>query len=570
MAVEIEKKKREFFPETFTGEDAGELRGILEDMLGSLIESPSQLERLIEKYGELGDILEEVGAWKTIRMSQYANDPELAKAQAEYYETVIAPVQPLFAELDRKIAQSPLFASLPQERYAQLWKLLKNEIELYREENVPLFVKENSLVSKYAELYAQVTMEFEGKERTIQEMELFFKDKDRGKREAAWRLIAQKLAERKGEFEELFDSLKDLRVRIAANAGFGNYRDYMHRALGRFDYSPADLLEFHDAIREVAMPATEKINAARKDELGVDTLRPWDMYVDLDGSTLRPFEDTKDLLEGCIRILGRVDQQFSDVLSAMARKDLLDLGNRKGKAPGGFSYPLEETGASFIFMNAVGVQRDVQTLLHESGHSMHAYAVRDEKIGAYKNPPSEINELASMSMELMTMDYFSEFYKDDKDLMKARREQLEDVILVFSKVAAVDAFQHWIYLQDECSAHDREAKYAELKDLYNGGVDWAGLEALKGNTWIRVMHVFEVPFYYVEYAIAQLGAIAIYKNYKEDPLSAIEKYKDFMQLGYSKSVSEIYAAAGIKFDFSKEYLKELIDFVMEEIGKCGR
>ena len=567
MSITVEKKKRIHFPEDLGVEEWGELEKVLKEMETAEISSAEDLIKFIEKYSELSDILEEVGAWKTIKMTQCADDAELAQVQADFYEFIIAPSEPYFFKLDKKIFESDFFKELPEERYGHLGEILKNEIEMFREENIPLSVKENTLVNKYGEIYSKLTVEFEGQEKTLKEMELVLKDEDRSKREKAWRLVSQKMLEKRGEFEQLFDELKSLRIRIAKNAGFDNYRDYMHKAYGRFDYTPEDLLEFHNSIEAVVLPAMDKIDKERKEKLGVDTLRPWDMSVDLDGKILKPFFDVKDLLSGSIRILKKIDSDFADILAAMSEKNLLDLSNRKGKAPGGYCCFLPETRAPFIFMNAVGLHVDVRTLLHESGHSFHGFSKKEEKIAEYKNTPSEVAELASMSMELFILDFLDEFYKDGEDFKKAKREQLESVLYIFPMVAVGNAFQFWIYLNPKHSPEERGREFARLKDKFNMGVDWSGLEKEREIGWLRVLHFFEVPFYYIEYAIAQLGAIALYKEYKENPKQAIENYKKFMALGYSKSVPEIYAAAGIKFDFSKEYLQEMVDFVMEELEK---
>ncbi len=565
MPITIQKKKRVYFPEDFRVEVWAELEKILKEMLEDEISSTGELEGFIEKYSELSDILEEAGAWKMIRMTQHADDSELSEAQAKFYEDIIAPSQPYFFKLGTKILESGYFIQLPEARYGHLGKILQNEIEMYREENIPLFMEENRLANRYGEIYSQLTVIFEGEEKTLKEMEILLKDKDRARREKAWRLMWEKMLEKREEFEKLFDELMALRIRIAKNAGFSNYRDYMHKALGRFDYTPEDILKFHDSMETVVLPALREINEKRRIALGVETLRPWDLAVELDGSTLRPFTDAKELLAGSIRILGRLDPEFADTIAAMAENDLLDLPNRKGKAPGGYSCVLPETGADFIFMNAVGIHTDVQTLLHESGHALHAFARQGEKIAQYNDPPSEVSEVASMSMELFVLDSLDVFYAAEADRKKARREQLEDALALFPMVASIDAIQHWMYLHPEHSWEEREGEFARLKDRFDAGVDWTGLEREKSCVWLKTLHIFEVPFYYIEYALAQLGAIALYRQYRKDPARAIGNYKAFMRLGYSKSVPEIYAAAGIKFDFSKGYLEEMVDFVMEEL-----
>jgi oligoendopeptidase F len=567
MNEKIKKKKRVYFSPEFNIENWAELGKALQEMLNDPILSSGDLIRFIEKYSELSSIMEEVGAWKTIKMTQHADDEMLSKEQADFYEQIVAPAQPYFFELDKKICKSEFFEKLPQERYTHLGKIIQNEIDIFREENIPLFVKENELSSKYGEIYSKLTVEFEGEEKTLKEMDLVLKDNNRERREKAWRLSMGKMLEKKKEFEELFDEMKMLRIKIAKNAGFENYRDYMHKALGRFDYTPEDLYKFHEAIEAAALPVMKKINEDRRKELGLESLRPWDMSVDLDGKILKPFSDTKKLLADSLRMLSRIDPEFSDIIKSMSEHGLLDLDNRKGKAPGGYCISLPETGSAFIFMNAVGVQYDVQTLLHESGHSLHSFAKKDERISEYRNTPSEVAELASMSMELLVTDYLDEFYIDKNDIRKAKKEQLEGSIFMFLIVAVVDTFQHWIYLHPEYSASKRDEEYARIRDRFNAGVDWSGLEQEKEISWMKTLHIFEIPFYYIEYAISQLGAIALYKQFKENPEKAIRNYKNFMKLGYSKSVPEIYEAAGIKFDFSKEYLEEMIGFVMGELEK---
>jgi len=565
MPINIEKKKRRYYPDDFNAQEWSPVEEALRELSAAEISSPEDLVRLIEKRSELSDILEETGAWKYIRMTQHADDATLAKAQADFYEQVTAPSHPYFFEVNKKICESNFFGALPAERFAHLGRLLRNDIEIYRKENIPLFVKENELVNRYGEMYSKLTVIFEGQEKTLSEMGLVQKDPERDRREAAWRLVSAKMLEVKDDFEKLFDELKALRIEIAKNAGFENYRDYMHKALGRFDYTPEDLFEFHQAIERVVIPVIKKIDEERREKLGVDSLRPWDMEVDLDGKVLRPFEDTDRLLGGTVNMLRRVDPDFADVLTALSDNGFLDLANRKGKAPGGYNYPLAESGASFIFMNAVGLPYDVDTLTHETGHGCHAFFRREERISEYKDAPKEVDELSSMSMELIASDYYGEFYTDLQDLKKARRDLFEGAISILPMVAAVDAFQHWIYLHPECTAVERGAEFSRIKDRFGSIVDWTGLEEEKSNGWLRVLHIFEVPFYYVEYAISQLGAFAIYKEYESDHEQAIANYKKFLKLGYSKPMPDVYAAAGIKFDFSKAYLEEMVDFIAKEL-----
>lgn len=568
MTATTARRTRTHFPEDFKIEKWEDLEKVLKEILAEEIASENDLIAIIEKAGELSDILEETGAWKMIKVTQFADNAEFAREQEEFYESIAAPSSPYFFQLEKKIVGSEFFVKLPQEEYSHLGKILRNDIDLFREENIPLFVKENGLVNKYAEIYSQLTVQFEGEEKTLKETDLILKDSDRSRREKAWRLVAEKMLEKREEFEQLFDELKTLRVQAAKNSGFENYRDYAHKAHGRFDYTPDDLYKFHEGVERIVLPVIRKINERRREKLGVDTLRAWDMAVELDGKSLKPFSCAEELLSDSLHMLGRMDQEFAEVIGSMAADGYLDLSNRKGKAPGAYSCPLNRTKSSFIFMNAVGLNDDVETLLHESGHALHNFAVKDEKISEYKDAPSELAEVASMSMELFALDYLNEFYKDDADIRKAKYEKLKDAITIFPSVAAGDAFQHWIYLNSDHTVGERDEKFAALKAKFDVGVDWNGLEKERSVGWLRVPHFFEAPFYYIEYAIAQLGAIALYKQLKEDPQKAFRNYKNFMKLGYSRPIPEVYAAAGIRFDFSEEYMKEMIDFLAEELEKA--
>lgn len=568
MAVMDAGKAGKYFPEGFKIEKWKDLETVLKEMIDEKISSAEDLSALVEKVGELTDILEEIGAWKMIKVTQFADNEEFAKEQENFYESIAAPASPYFFRIEKKIAGNEFFAALPPERYAHLGKILRNDIDLFREENVPLFVKENTLVNKYSEIYSQLTVQFEGEEKTLKEMDIVLKDDVRECREKAWRLVAEKMLEKREEFERLFDDLKALRIQIAANAGFKNYRDYSHKVHGRFDYEPDDIYKFHKNVEKVVLPVIRKINEDRREKLGVDTLRTWDMSVELDGKLPKPFSCVEELLAGSLRMLNRMNPEFAEAIGKMAADGHLDLSNRKGKAPGAYSCPLSRSKSSFIFMNAVGLNDDIETLLHESGHALHNFAERDEKISEYRDVPSELAEVASMSMELFALDYLDEFYKDDADIKKAKHEKLRDAITIFPSVAAGDAFQHWIYLNPSHTAEERDRKFAELKAKFDVGVDWSGLEKERSAGWMRVSHFFEVPFYYIEYAIAQLGAIALYKQFKEEPEKAFRNYKNFLKLGYSKSVPEAYAAAGIQFDFSEDYMKEMINFVAGELEKA--
>ena len=364
----------------------------------------------------------------------------------------------------------------------------------------------------------------------------------------------------------LLDKLIVLRHQVAVNADFENYRDYKFAAMGRFDYTPEDCIRFHDALAAEMLPSVERIHRYRAEKLGLDTLRPWDTKVELfDASPLRPFGNIQELIAGTIECLREVKPEFGHYLEVMQQAGHLDLNSRKGKAPGGYNTYLPETGIPFIFMNAVGVAENVTTMLHESGHAIHNFLTEKLELSAFRRTPSEISELASMSMELISMEHWHIFYPNPNDLRRAKIYQLEGVLHLPS-LAAYDRFQHWLYLHPAHSHTDREAAWLDISNQFSFSlIDWSGLEQYHATTWQRVLHIYQVPFYMIEYAMAQLGAVAMWRNYKQNPDKTLQQYTDALSMGYSRPIGEVYAAAGIQFDFSQAYVRELTQFVMHEL-----
>lgn len=541
-----------------------------ERFLNALLDSePANADELLElltKYSGLQKALSDELSWRYIRMTVHADDEAYSKAYNEFYANVYAPLEPLSFRIKSKFYASPHRHDLPSADYEHLNRLYAKDIELFREENVPLKIEESELANQYGGIVSKLSAEFEGREQTVAQLSVYMKDPDRAKREAAWRLRMECYAGQEQQFDELFDKLKSLRVRIAHNAGFGNYRDYMHHDMGRFSYTPDDLYRFHDAVEKVVIPFVAELDARRKQTLGLDALKPWDTVVDLDGRQLKPFANTEEFIAKAVRVLNKVNPEYARQLQMMQNTGLLDLENRKGKAPGGYNTSISNLGSSFIFMNHVKLHGDVVTLLHEAGHAMHSAAMKDIALSAYCDTPSEVAELASMSMELLSMDYWNEYYTDAEDLRKAKRDQLEGTLSFLPWCMIVDAFQHWIYLNPDHDAASRRAKYLELSQRFAPSVDWSGVEQYRHLRWMQQLHIFEVPFYYIEYGMAQLGALGIYMNYKSDPDKALANYQSFLNLGYTKPVNEIYRAAGIEFDFSERRLRALVDFVRSELG----
>ncbi|ONN27742.1 oligoendopeptidase F [Thermosipho affectus] len=557
----IEKKKRKYFM-GLDSTDASKIIEILNSLLEEKVETEEEVVKLVEKFTELSDIVSEEMGWRYINMTRFSDKKEYAEKFNDYFQNVVSKLKPYYIKLEKKIYDSKVEFS---REYVHMLNIISNNIELFREENIPLQVEERKLSNKYGAIFGSITVNFRGEEKTLQQLIPYLKSPDRVIREEAWRKRYEGLLEKREELDNLFDELKEIRIKQAKNAGFENYRDYMHKAKGRFEYTVEDVYKFHEAVEKKVMPFFRKRMQKRAKKLGVDTLRPWDTAVDVDGKVLKPYKTVDEFVEKAIKVLGKVKPLFGERLEMMKNTGLLDLENRKGKAPGGYNYPLPETGAPFIFMNATGQSGDVRTLLHESGHAMHTFETVDIPVTYYRPNRMEIAELASMSMELLTMHHWNEYYKDNEELKKAMIEELESAILFLPWCMTVDAFQQWIYSNPGHSAEERAEYFGKLMDRFNQGVDWTNLELEKKYRWLFQLHIFEVPFYYIEYGIAQLGALSIYRNYVENSEKAIESYHNFLKVGYKVPIDKVYEVAGIKLDFSEEYIGEIVDFVEDRL-----
>jgi len=559
------KRIRKFYPENLEVTSWETVEREFKKLLEEPIDSKEALMVFMEKFSEFYSIIAQISTEKYIKMTCYADKPEYHEDYNKFFSEIQAPSSKYEFLINKKFYDSPYRKELGKE-YDHMNKIISRKIEAFCEKNIPLDAKENKLSSKYGEIISKLSTEFLGKERTITQLSVYLKDPDRTVRQQAWEKINGLIAGKRDELEELFDSLMEVRVEKAKNLGFSNYRDYKHFTKERFDYTPEDLYEFHSSVEKAVLPILKELFETKRQKLGIDTLRPWDTAADEDGITLKPYKTNDEFVDNAIKILHKVKPEFGKNLELMKNTGFLDLENRKGKAPGGYNTQLPEYGGSFIFMNAVGIHANVITLLHESGHAMHGFSCKHIPYNVYKRYPSEVAELASMSMELITMDYLDEYYKDRVDIKKAKKEGLMSTLNILPWAMTVDAFQQWIYTTNH-TAGQRDAYFAGLMDRFNYGENYSGYEKEKALRWLRQLHIFEVPFYYIEYAMAQLGAIAVFKNYKENGEKAIEQYHNALKLGYSKPIPEIYRTAGIKFDFSYEYIKELVGFIKNEIDK---
>ncbi len=564
----IPKKKRNYIPHQL--EMKWEyLAPLLNELLTRQLDNVDALETWLKDKSELEAALEEDFAWRYIKMTCDTANEELVQS-FQYFATEIEPkIAPLANQLHQKLVASAYIDELDQDKYFVYLRGVRKALEIYREENIELFTKLQVAQQKYQAITGAMSVMLNDQEYTLEQAANFLKDTNRSVRENAWETIQQRRMVNKDELNILFDELLVMRNQVALNAGFENYRDYMFQALGRFDYSPQDCYDFHQAIEQEIVPILKEQADKRAELLGLETLKPWDQEVSTTGkAALKPFKNGEELIEKSIACFNAIDPKLGQMLSVMKENNLFDVESRKGKAPGGYNYPLAETGAPFIFMNSANSLRDLTTMVHEGGHAVHTFLTADLALNDFKHCPSEVAELASMSMELISMDHWSIYFDREEDLIRAKREQLLDVLKTLPWVAVIDQFQHWIYTNVGHTAADREEAFKQIYTTFGSGfADWEGQEAIFGNIWQKQLHLFEVPFYYIEYAIAQLGAIAIWKNFKEQPEQALSQYLAALALGYTKPMNEIYETAGIKFDFSADYVKELAAFVKNELDK---
>ncbi len=564
----IPKKKRNYIPQQLEMKWAF-LEPLLNELLARQLDDVTALEAWLKDKSELEAALEEDFAWRYIKMTCDTANEELVQS-FQYFATEIEPkISPLSNQLNQKLVSSEYIEELDQDKYFVYLRGIRKALEIYREENIDLFTKLQVAQQKYQAITGAMSVMLHAQEYTLEQAANFLKDTNRSVRENAWKTIQNRRMVNKLELNSLFDELVVMRNQVALNAGFENYRDYMFQALGRFDYSPQDCYDFHQAIEQEIVPILKEQADIRAELLGLEILKPWDQEVSTTGkAALKPFKNGQELIEKSIACFNAIDPKLGQMLSVMKENNLFDVESRKGKAPGGYNYPLAETGAPFIFMNSANSLRDLTTMVHEGGHAVHTFLTADLALNDFKHCPSEVAELASMSMELMSMDHWSIYFDQEEDLIRAKREQLLDVLKTLPWVAVIDQFQHWIYTNVGHTAEDREEAFKQIYTTFGSGFsDWEGQEEVFGNVWQKQLHLFEVPFYYIEYAIAQLGAIAIWKNFKEHPEQALEQYLAALALGYTKPMNEIYETAGIKFDFSAAYVKELAAFVKNELDK---
>src|SRR4051812_32190689 len=569
--ADIQKIKRHFIPEDFKLTSWEVLEPYFKDLSDRKIDSCEDLEQWLHDTSELEAVVSEDACWRQIRMTCDTTDKALEEAFAFFCMEIQPKLQPYADALNKKLINSPYTQELDQQMYFTYLRNVRKSIELFREANIPLQAELSVLQQQYGVVTGAMTVEVNGQEYTLQQASKFLESHDRSLREEVYRKIGDRRLQDKDKLNELFTQLVEKRDQIAHNAGFANYRDYKFVEMGRFDYTKEDCFQFHEAVKLHVLPLVAQINIHKKEKLGLHTLRPWDTEAEPEGvEPLHPFKTSTELLEKTEQCFKELNPFFADCLKKMNSLGHLDLESRKGKAPGGYNCPLAESGAPFIFMNAAGQMSDVTTMVHEGGHAVHSFLAHNLELSAFKEYPMEIAEVASMAMELFTMNHWDTFFDYKEDLKRAKEHQLERVISIFPWIATVDKFQHWIYEHPKHTVEERtEAWMNILEEFSTNTVDFSGLDEYRKNSWQRQLHLFEVPFYYIEYGIAQLGAIGLWKQYMENPEKALQNYINALSLGGTKTLPQLYEAAGLKFDLSPAHIKSLMEFVKSEMDKLN-
>jgi len=550
---------------------AGFAKATWEDVVpyfDDLLERPldtASVQGWLLAWSRLEELVTEAAALAMIAYTIDTSDSEKEKDHLRFSTEILPKMEERSVELARRFVA--LGHSAPD--LVTTLTRFRTSIEIFREANVPIFSELEELSARYQRITGSMTVEWEGVERPLPQLQPFLKSPDREVRERAFRASTQPYIEERGALAGLFDRMFHLRQQAARNAGFANFRDYIFPAKFRFDYTPADVERFHQAVEARVAPAVERVLEQRRRRLGLDVLRPWDLAVDPYRATpLRPFETVEQFVGTAHRVFERVDPVLGRQFQTMIDEGLLDLDSRKGKAPGGYCETLHFRGRPFIFMNAVGLVDDVMTLLHEAGHSFHAFASHRQPLIWQRHPGSEAAELASMSMELLAAPHLVQptGYFSPRDHLGAWLEHLEDVLLSLVHIASVDAFQTWIYTHpDGGDAAARDDAWLRIRSRFERGVDWSGLETERVARWYRQLHIFMYPFYYIEYGIAQLGALQIWRNSLTDPAAAVVRYREALALGAVRSLPEMYRTAGAKLTFDADLIGELVTLVEGQI-----
>ena len=555
---------------SFEGLDATKWSNIepyYQDFLKQEIDSAETLEAWLLELGKFGAYVGETGAMLYVEMTCDTENEEIKQAYLDFVENVQPELSKIGDLLNRKLAESPFADELDSEEYNVLLRDTRMDLALFREENIPIYTELTKLGQRYNEICGAMTVEFDGEERTMQQMGKYLQVSDRETRENAYRTVGERRFQESEKIDDIYEEMITLRQQVAQNAGYDNFRDYIFDAKHRFDYSPDDCKAFHDAVEAICVPLKRDVDDERRQNLNLESLRMWDMGHDVHGrEPLKPFTKVEEMVAGTSRMFHRLSPELGVFFDSLRDGTSLDLDSRKGKAPGGYQVQRDHSRKPFIFMNATGLQRDLETMVHEAGHAFHSIYADDLPLIDYRNAPLEFCEVAAMSMELLTHDFLDEFYSEE-DAQRAVREHLEGIVSILAWIATIDAFQHWVYTNPNHSRAERHAKWLELGDRYGSVLDWSGFEDWRNVGWQRQLHLFSYPFYYIEYGIAQLGALQMWLQYKESPEMALSNYAKSMRLGGSRPLPNLFEAGGMSFDLGRSTVQGLIDAVRDELAK---
>ena len=567
----ITKLTRHFIPNNFELINWQSIEPYFKTLLDTPINTKEQLLQWMLQVSELEAVINEDACWRQIKMTCNTTDKTL-EAAFNFFCTDIQPyIQPYADALNKKLVNHPLTVSLDATTYFTYLRSIKKSIDLFREENIPLQAQLAVMQQQFGVINGAMTVIVDGQEYTLQQAAAFLENPDRTVRETVYKKIQERRLQDKDVLTELFNNLTALRNKIAANAGFENYTNYRFKELGRFDYSQQDCYSFHDAVKQHVVPLVKKIYQQKKKALGLATLRPWDVDAPIPGiAPLHPFTNGAELIQKTIDCFTKLHPFFGACIAKMNELKHLDVESRMGKAPGGYNCPLPESGAPFIFMNAAGQMADVITMVHEGGHAIHSFVAHPLPLTGFKEYPMEIAEVASMAMELFSMEHWDVFFNNATDVQKAKAHQLERVITLFPWIAIIDKFQHWIYNNQQHTHEQRTHAWVQiLAEFSDGEIDYTGLEAYRSHAWLRQLHLFEVPFYYIEYGIAQLGAIGLWQQFKNNQPLALDNYCKALALGGTATLPQLYKTAGLSFNFSSATIQSLMQFVQTELDKVS-
>ncbi|MDP1762475.1 MAG: M3 family oligoendopeptidase [Sediminibacterium sp.] len=571
LSADIKKLERHFVPLDFLVTNWESLEPFFKNLSDRPLNSASDLEQWLKDMSEMEAVVSEDACWRQIKMTCDTTNKALEDAFTYFCLEIQPKLQPYADLLNRKLVGCPFTNELDEQTYFTYLRSVKKNIDLFREANIPLQAELSVMQQQYGAIAGKMMIEVNSQEYTLQQAAKFLESHDRNLREQVYRKIQDRRLQDQRAMHDLYTGLIQKRDAVAKNAGFANYRDYKFVELGRFDYTKEDCFQFHEAVKLHVMPLIEKINQRKKEKLALETLRPWDTEAEAEGTEpLKPFTDGNDLYEKSVACFEQLNPFFADCLRKMNELKHFDLESRKGKAPGGYNCPLTESGAPFIFMNAASQMSDVTTMVHEGGHAIQSFLAHTLSLSAFKEYPMEIAEVASMSMELFSMNHWEAFFENADDLKRAKEHQLERTITIFPWIAIIDKFQHWVYEHPQHTVEERTSKWMEiLTEFSTSSIDFTGLDAYRQIGWQRQLHLFEVPFYYIEYGIAQLGAIGLWMQYRQNPQKALQNYINALSLGGTQTLPALYAAAGLKFDLSPEHIKTLMEFTAKEMEKLN-